>query len=136
MALDLANWCEPLRLAVVDKNGFPRIVSLWFHFENDHYYCVTHRNAWVVKQLQLNPQVGFEISSNRPPYRGIRGNALASLEVLEGDLFERIIARFLGDSNAALSEWLLSRKDEELVIRLTPQLQNEWDYSQRMQALD
>jgi hypothetical protein len=108
---------------------------LWFHFEDGQYFCVTHKDAWLVKQLQLNPQVGFEISTNTPPYRGVRGNALADLQPLKGDLFERIIERYLGDSNEGLSSWLLSRKDEELVIRLRPQIENSWDYSQRMQAV-
>ncbi len=125
--------CEyPIRLAVQTSDGFPRIVSLWFKYRQGLFYAVTHRSAWIVQHLQKNGQVGFEIATNKPPYKGIRGTARAALSPLQDNLLEELIEHYLGNLDSDLACWLLSRKSDELVITITPRSVSSWDYSERM----
>lgn len=132
LPISLNDGGMPLRLAVIDADGFPHIASLWYHFENDHFYCATHGSAWILPRLRANPRVGFELSVNQPPYKGLRGSGIASVKPLQGDLLERLLDTYLGTHENELSRWLLSRKSEEYVIDIAPEQTSTWDYSARM----
>ena len=70
---DLVNLVVPLRLACLTTSGWPMIVPLWFKFLNDRFYCATQENAKIISYLKKDNKCAFEISSQNPPYRGIRG---------------------------------------------------------------
>lgn len=131
--LDMEAVTIPLRLAVMDDEGWPRVVPLWFQLRDGRLYCATHQSAWIVPRLRRQPRVGFDISTNEPPYRGVRGTGIARLVPL-GDqpLLQQLIQRYLGDRCPGLANWLLSRRQQELVIEVTPQQVSTWDYSGRM----
>lgn len=124
----------PIRLAVNDAEGFPRIVPLWYNHQQGDFFSVTPQSAWLVQQLSNNPQVGFDISTNSPPYKGVRGAATATVTPLEGPLLEQLISGYLGNSDSDFAKWLLSRKEDEVVIKISPCKLSSWDYSQRMQG--
>lgn len=131
--IDLETARLPIRLALVDADGAPRIVSLWFRWQDGRFFCATHQSAWIVTQLRRNPRVGFEVSSNEPPYRGIRGTGRVRLRPMGNDpLLKELTGHYLGDSNASLTNWLLSRQQQEVVLEITPQKASCWDYSKRM----
>ena len=131
--IDLSTCREPIRLAVIDQQGSPRIVSLWFQYCDGHFYCATHESAWLVTQLRRDPRVGFEVSVNSPPYKGVRGSGIVELERLgDGLLLEELIQHYLGKTGSRLSDWLLSRQHQELIIKVTPTRVSCWDYSPRM----
>ena len=48
-------------------------------------------------------------------------------------VLDKLIARFLGNSNKELAEWLMSRAADEYAIKLTPTYVNAWDFSNRME---
>ncbi len=123
----------PLRLSCIDADGFPAICSLWFMHVEGALLLATHQSAYVVRLLEQNPRVAFEVAVNDYPYRGVRGKATALLE-REGaaEVLPRLIEKYLGDSNKQLASWLLGRVDEEYVIRLEPTLITAWDYGARM----
>lgn len=124
----------PMRLACHAADGFPRIVSLWYLWQDSTLLCVTHRNAALVGQLTRDARIGFEIATNDAPYYGVRGTATAQLMPLgDSDLLERLILRYLGDTDSALARWLLARRAEEMVISLAPRTLSSWDYRARMQ---
>lgn len=133
---DLNTLTVPIRIALLDGKGTPRVVSLWYLQRDGRLYCATHRTAWIVAQLKRNPRVGFDISTNSPPYRGARGTGTIRLEPM-GDqpLLEQLATRYLGASNPELTHWLLSRQGEELLLELTPDQVSQWDYSHRMQEV-
>jgi nitroimidazol reductase NimA-like FMN-containing flavoprotein (pyridoxamine 5'-phosphate oxidase superfamily) len=135
LPMDLHDWRYPIRLAVQSEDEIPRIVSLWFMYKQGSFYCVTHQSAWVLRQLQKHPQVGFEIASNSPPYKGVRGTGKITLSPLQDDLLEQLIARYLNNTDSDLAQWLLSRKAEEVVIKLLPLTISSWDYSRRMAGI-
>jgi nitroimidazol reductase NimA-like FMN-containing flavoprotein (pyridoxamine 5'-phosphate oxidase superfamily) len=129
----LATARFPLRLACVGADGFPRVVSLWYRYEAGCFYCVTHRGSKLTRLLRANHKVGFEVSPNDPPYHGVRGQGLVSLRDEGGAATLRAhIERYLGGTNSGLAQWLLSRADEELLVRVDVTRMFSWDYRERM----
>ena len=90
----------------------------------------------LVKLLRASAKVGFEVSPNEPPYHGVRGQGTVTLHD-EGaeEILESVIDRYLADSNNDLAKWLLSRKEEEVLIELQPQRFFSWDYRNRMEPV-
>ncbi|MFK7732844.1 MAG: pyridoxamine 5'-phosphate oxidase family protein [Pseudomonadales bacterium] len=123
----------PLRLSCIASDGFPRVASMWFRFDAGHLLCVTHQNSKVAKILKQNNRVGFEVSPNEPPYYGVRGQGLVSIEKLgDSPLLEDLLARYVGDTSSSFAQWLLGRKEEELILSIKPQRLFTWDYRERM----
>ena len=126
----------PLRLACNAGRGFPLLNSLWFEHREGSLWCATHASSAIVPFLQRDPRCAFEIALNDPPYCGVRGQSRAALSRAgAGELLERLIARYLGDSNPALAAWLMSRAADEYAIRIDPTWITAWDYRPRMQPL-
>ena len=122
-----------MRLAANTASGFPVNLSLWYLPEGDDLLAAVHQDARIVKRLRADPRCAFEIAPNDPPYLGVRGQANAILEQAGGGaLLERLLERYLGSTDSDLGRFLLSRADEELVVRLRPSRIASWDYSGRM----
>ena len=130
----LATSAIPMRLAVNTSSGFPVVLSLWFLPESDELLAAIHRGARIAKRLRADNRCAFEIAPNEPPYRGVRGQATATLGN-EGarTLLERLLHRYLGSTDSSLGRFLLGRADEELVVRLKPKWIDSWDYTSRME---
>jgi nitroimidazol reductase NimA-like FMN-containing flavoprotein (pyridoxamine 5'-phosphate oxidase superfamily) len=129
--LGCSRW--PLRLACVGGDGYPRVVSLWFSYEDGHFYCVTHRDSKLTTLLRNNHKVGFEVSPNEPPYHGVRGQGLVSLHEDGGEAtLRRHLEHYLGGTRSRLAGWLLSRAQEELLVRIEVTRMFSWDYRERM----
>ena len=127
----------PLRLATVAKDGFPRVVSVWYLADALQIFCVSHQDSHLVKLLSANDRVGFEVAPNEPPYHGVRGQGRAALSPLgENDTLDRLVERYLGGAESSVANWLLSRKDEEVLITLSPTRLFSWDYRERMSDVD
>lgn len=123
----------PIRLAANTATGFPVVLSLWFLPENEELLAAVHRDARIAKRLKADPRCAFEIAPNEPPYRGVRGQAIATLEPEgAGTLLERLLHRYLGSTDSSLGRFLLARAEEELIVRLQPTWIGSWDYSRRM----
>jgi nitroimidazol reductase NimA-like FMN-containing flavoprotein (pyridoxamine 5'-phosphate oxidase superfamily) len=132
----LAQTRMPIRLACVAEDGFPRVVSVWYRYADGMFYCATHRDSQLARMIKRNPRIGFEVSTNEPPYYGVRGQGVAELSAQGGaDTLRALIDRYLGESNASLGRWLMSRSDEELLIRVEAQRFYSWDYRKRMESV-
>lgn len=130
----LAGARIPVRLAVLGDRG-PLVVSLWYRFAEDALWCATRRDADIVRLVRRDPRVGFEVAPDIPPYRGVRGTARA--EVVDergGATLEALLDRYLDADNAPLADWLRSRSDAEVALRLTELTITSWDFSPRMRA--
>ncbi len=126
----------PIRLACAGPDGFPRVVSLWFQYQEGVIYCVTHQDSKLVALLRRDQRIGFEISPNDPPYHGVRGQGKVTLQPLgEADTLAVLLGRYLGGLESGLARWLLSRSDEEILIRIDPTRLFSWDYRERMADL-
>ena len=123
----------PLRLACLTPESRLWMLSLWFRWEDGSLWCATSAAADVVAYLESNDEVAFEVSTNDPPYRGVRGNGTATLEPdPDKELLERLIVRYLGDTDNDLARGLLSADREEVRIRIDPRRMYSWDFSDRM----
>ncbi len=123
----------PLRLATVGKDGFPRVVSVWYIADGLNLQCVSHRDSQLVKLLRGNDRVGFEVAPNEPPYHGVRGQGNATLVPLgDRDTLDSLIDRYLGGRESSVANWLLSRREEEMLIQIAPTRLFSWDYRERM----
>jgi hypothetical protein len=121
----------PLRLASQGA-AHPLVQSLWFAYDDSALWSCTRDDSVLVRRIQRDGRCGFEISTDSPPYRGVRGTATARL-VPGGaaTLLPRLIDRY-GQAGTPLSDWLLSRLDQEVAIRLGDLTVTSWDYTSRM----
>lgn len=123
----------PVRLGCNGRDGFPRVVSVWYQYFQERFFCVSHRKSFLVRLLQANGRVGFEVAPNEPPYCGVRGHGNASLEMLGNEAtLDNLLERYLGGADSRLGNWLLARRDEEMLITIEPQRIFSWDYRERM----
>ena len=126
----------PVRLSCVAADGFPRVISLWYQYNSGILNCVTNRSSKLAQLLEKNNRVGFEISADSPPYHGVRGQGIAKLQPLGSDsTLEQLLIRYIGDLESDFSRWLLSRRDEEILIMIKPRRVFSWDYRKRMAAV-
>lgn len=125
----------PLRLSCVDEAGWPVVLSLWFLYEDGSFYCATPERAKLVSYLRREPRCAFEVAADEPPYCGVRGRAVATIDLETGwQILERLLVRYIGGTDNPLAETLLSRDDPEVAIRLEPQTFHTWNFSQRMKG--
>lgn len=123
----------PMRLAMNDANGFPRLCSLWFGFDGQAIIAATHQKAFIAGLLENDGRCAFEIGSNTAPYQGVRGQAVASLDIEQGkQVLPELMDKYIGNRHPDLEDWLKSRMDEEYAIRLELEWISAWDYSDRM----
>jgi len=126
----------PMRLACVGGDGYPRVVSVWYQYVEGRFYSVSHRESKLVGLLQANGRVGFEIAPNEPPYCGVRGQGLAEVVELGNEsTLDKLLERYLGGTESRLGNWLLSRRDEEMLITVQPRRMFSWDYQERMEDI-
>lgn len=123
----------PLRLSCISTSGWPVVLSLWYLFEEGHLFCATPQRAKVVTYLMKEPRCGFEVASDQPPYCGVRGSALATIEQEGGlEVLERLLERYVGGIDNPLAKKLLDRQEPEVAIRLEPLTYHSWNFTKRM----
>ncbi len=126
----------PLRIAVNGASGHPILASLWFTRLEGRLWCATRRGADIHQRLAEDPRCGFEVSVESPPYRGVRGTALATLDNERGErILRALIDRYLGDTSSKLAQQLLARADDEVAIGLDPRTLLSWDFTERMRGI-
>ncbi|MGB0026350.1 MAG: hypothetical protein WBP64_05885 [Nitrososphaeraceae archaeon] len=83
----------PIRLACLSTSDWPVVVSLWYIYSGEKFYCATQNTAKIVKYLRCSPKCGFEIAGDRFPYRGIRGYGKASILKDKGEVILRLLVQ-------------------------------------------
>lgn len=127
----LARTVIPVRLA--SQGSFPMVQSLWFLPEGDCLWCATQQDSVLARRLAKDDRCGFEVSADAPPYRGVRGTGRARLDSgAAAQVLPRLIDRYQGPERTPLGDWLLSRLDTEVAIRIDGLAVTSWDYSTRM----
>jgi nitroimidazol reductase NimA-like FMN-containing flavoprotein (pyridoxamine 5'-phosphate oxidase superfamily) len=126
----------PVRLACHRPDGKLWLVALWFRYRDGAFECATGAGADLVRYLRHDPAVAFDVSVNRPPYRGVRGSGTATLTAdADKGVLRALVERYLGDTESDLAAWLLSEERSEVRIRIEPDRFHSWDYSDRMGAV-
>ena len=123
----------PIRIAFIKPDGTPNIISLWYEQIEGKIYCATQKTAKIVSYLQNNSKCGFEIATDKPPYKGARGNGVAKILDDKGEeILKILMTKYLGDKESILSKYLKSKSKEEVAIEITPEKIFNYDYSKRM----
>jgi nitroimidazol reductase NimA-like FMN-containing flavoprotein (pyridoxamine 5'-phosphate oxidase superfamily) len=126
----------PVRLSCRTPDGHLWMLSLWFLWEDDALWCATGADAAVVRYLRADDEVAFEVSTNDPPYRGVRGRGYATIEPDEDKTtLRRLLERYLGGTDSGLARRLLDPARDEVRVRIDPVRLYSWDYSGRMSGV-
>jgi Pyridoxamine 5'-phosphate oxidase len=129
----LAGATIPLRLAVVNAEGWPLVASLWFTVHDAALWCATNQSALIVRLLAADGRCAFEIAGDSPPYRGLRGQGRASLHPDQGAaILEALLARYAIRESSRLAQKLRAKVAEEVAIRIAPEWISSWDFTRRM----
>lgn len=131
----LEDTTVPIRLACHTPAGSLWMLSLWYRYRDGRFEMATSANADVVQYLRADEAVAFEVSTNDPPYRGVRGAGTGSVESDEDKAVLRaLIERYLGGTDSDLAEYLLRDEREEVRIIVEPTKLYSWDFSDRMEG--
>ena len=123
----------PIRLGCHHPSGGLWMVSLWYQYRDGRFYCATGRDSNLAAFLRHSGSVSFEVSTNSPPYMGVRGKGVATLEADEDkQLLGTLLTRYLGGTDSALASSLLTEEREELAITVEPARLYTWDFTSRM----
>jgi hypothetical protein len=98
MAQELLVSSIPARLAYVARDGTPRVVPIWFHWNGSQIVLGTPANAPKVRELQANPSVALTIDSNVNPAKVLMIRGRADLSFVDGLVqeYELAAARYFG----------------------------------------
>lgn len=126
----------PIRLASTTAGGWPALISLWYLYQDGLLYCATQESAKIVRYIEDDNRVAFEVAADAPPYCGVRGQARALVDdQLGAEMLERLLVRYLGDTENDLAKNLLAKKDTEVAIVIEPMRIYTWDFRQRMKGI-
>ena len=129
----LASTSIPIRLATTTPSGGLWMVSLWYQYADGQFECATSASADLVAFLEGDDRVAFEVSTNRPPYKGVRGAGTATVEPdPEREVLRSLLERYLGGTESDLAATLLDKRREEVRIAIAPERVSSWDYTERM----
>jgi hypothetical protein len=130
---DFLTTTVPVRLSCRTPADQLWMLSLWYLWEDEALWCATGADADVVRYLDHRDEVAFEVSTNDPPYRGVRGRGHATVDAdADKRLLRRLLDRYLGGTDSALARRLLDPDRDEVRIRIDPVRLHSWDYSDRM----
>lgn len=129
----LQDTTVPIRLGCRTPDDGLWMLWLWYRYRDVAFHCATSATTDVVRYLDADPAVAFEVSDNDPPYRGVRGSGTASIES-DGDkeLLRALLERYLGGTDNALADRLLVEDREEVRISIEPTTRYTWDFTERM----
>jgi len=123
----------PIRIATRRSDGSLWPVTVWYRYRDGVFECATQAGAALVTILRNEPGVGFDVSTNEVPYRGIRGSGVATVSRDGGsDVLRELVERYLGGTDSSLARYLLSDDRDEVRIRIDPREIYSWDYTERM----
>jgi len=89
----------PARLAYVWTDGTPRVIPIWFHWNEREFVLGTPSKAPKLKALAKNPKVALTIDDNTFPHKVLLVCGTARLQPVNGIVSEYALAaeRYFGD---------------------------------------
>jgi len=124
----------PARLAYVWPDGSPRVVPIWFHWNEREFVLASPPKAPKLKALRKNPKVALTIDDNVFPHRVLLVRGTARLQTLSGIVPEYAMAadRYFGGQQAkAWVEKMASMIKEMVRITITPEWVGLLDFQTR-----
>ena len=111
-----------MRLAYVGANLQPHVVPIWYGFSDGEFIVVTGPKADKVRHITERPRVSFTIDSDRPPYKVLLVDGLATVEPVEGMApeYPEIVRKFLGPGAEGYLARMEGRVKRQMRIRIRP----------------
>ena len=123
----------PLRLSCISMAGWPTVLSLWYVYRDGYLYCATQESARVVDYLRHEPRCGFEVAADLPPYCGVRGQGIATVDTTSGvEVLKQLLVRYLGSTETQLGKRLLAQSHNEVAIVIEPVKVFTWNFTSRV----
>ena len=114
----------PARLAYVWTDGTPRVVPIWFHWNEREFVLGTPPKAPKLKALAKNPKVALTIDDNNFPHKVLLVRGTARLQPVNGIVPEYALAaeRYFGsEQGKAWVSQLASMIQDMVRITITPE---------------
>jgi nitroimidazol reductase NimA-like FMN-containing flavoprotein (pyridoxamine 5'-phosphate oxidase superfamily) len=124
----------PARLAYIWTDGTPRVVPIWFHWNEREFVLGTPPKAPKLKALAKNPKVALTIDDNSFPHKVLPVRGTARLETVPGIAPEYALAaeRYFGsEQGKAWVKHLASLTHEMVRIAITPEWVGLLDFQAR-----
>ena len=98
VAQELLRSTSPARLAYVWRDGTPRVVPIWFHWNGKEIVLGTPPKAPKVQALSPTSKVALSIDGNTWPYKVLQIRGTAQVETVAGVVPEYALAaeRYFG----------------------------------------
>jgi nitroimidazol reductase NimA-like FMN-containing flavoprotein (pyridoxamine 5'-phosphate oxidase superfamily) len=106
----------PARLAYVWTDGTPRVVPVWFHWNEREFVVGTPLKAPKLKALAQNPKVALTIDDNDFPHRVLLVRGTARMETVDGVVPEYATAALRYFEPEQAEAWLAQ------LVKLTPKM--------------
>jgi nitroimidazol reductase NimA-like FMN-containing flavoprotein (pyridoxamine 5'-phosphate oxidase superfamily) len=106
----------PARLAYVWTDGTPRVVPVWFHWNEREFVVGTPLKAPKLKALAKNPKVALTIDDNDFPHRVLLVRGTARMETVDGVVPEYATAALRYFEPEQAEAWLAQ------LVKLTPKM--------------
>ena len=84
IAQELLQSTVPARLAYTWKDGTPRVVPIWFHWNGEQIVLGSPPKAPKVMVLAEHPEVALTIDTNQPPNKVLLIRGIARVEIVDG----------------------------------------------------
>ena len=113
---------ELLRLAYLDRQGFPRVVPVWFVMIDGAYYVGTGATSAKWRAMQRDARIGWVIDGG--PRSGYKGASL------RGRVYEALGRKYFGTLEQAKFIEIFGRVDdpETVYLWLVPEDGLTWEY--------
>jgi nitroimidazol reductase NimA-like FMN-containing flavoprotein (pyridoxamine 5'-phosphate oxidase superfamily) len=106
----------PARLAYVWTDGTPRVVPVWFHWNEREFVVGTPLKAPKLKALAKNPKVALTIDDNDFPHKVLLVRGTARMETVDGVVPEYATAALRYFEPEQAEAWLAQ------LVKLTPKM--------------
>jgi nitroimidazol reductase NimA-like FMN-containing flavoprotein (pyridoxamine 5'-phosphate oxidase superfamily) len=130
----LVGQAELLRLAFVDRQGYPRVVPVWFVLIDGAYYIGIGTTSPKWKAMQRNPHVGWVIDGGtRSHYKGASMRGFAD-EVREAAwrarVYDALGKKYFGAADDVEFINIFGQVDdpESVYVRLIPDAALTWEH--------
>lgn len=98
VAQELLRSTSPARLAYVWRDGSPRVVPIWFHWNGNEIVLGTPAKAPKARALSTGTKVALSIDRDTWPYKALQIRGAAHVETVRGVVPEYALAaeRYFG----------------------------------------
>ena len=99
IAQELLHSTIPARLAYIWRDGTPRVIPIWFHWNGEEVVLGTPLKAPKMKVLPQNSKVALTIDTNTWPHKVLQIRGTAKVETVGGVVPEYAAAaqRYFGE---------------------------------------